>query len=765
MKFKYHNGDKPLPGYTIRRAIGRGGFGEVYYAVSDAGKEVALKAINQHQDIELRGVRHCMNLKCPNLVAVYDVREGDGANVFVLMEYVAGESLSRLLKERGGPLAADVTLGLVKQVAAALDYLHGHGIVHRDLKPSNVFIEDGVAKIGDYGLAKFIAVSDHEHTMNVGSVHYMAPEVGSGSYGRSIDVYALGAMLYEMAAGHVPFDGSSAAEILMKHLTEEPDLAGVPEPMRPVVAKALAKDPDKRYETAGQLVAALEAALAGRPPEPAVAPRRRIAQPGMSDMSTIVRPSSAEQQPTRQAGRAKRPRREMAFGHRLFLAGIALAAFHLVAAAVAPGLARTHLPDMTLYVAVAAAGVTVAGLSLRLAGVMQPLTSRFYSLVLGLAAVYGFQRFGAYGVLGHIASPPLPSTLFGRILGVGASLAISPRDWLVYFTVLLIAVDWHSRTAPGRRKAVSKLRTIAAAFVGGVAGMFLNVGLLPGAYAAGAMSFIVELLTHGPVFAQPARAAPAWLTRARWAAKAVAAAALAGAVFYVWSPVAGVHSSTLRPMAFVVCVGLMWYCIARFFGPQAGDMWTAGGQPALLAGAITAGGFAAAAGINDAASLQLLGAVVAAFCACAALWVKWLPSQAPRSDYRLPLAHAGLWLMGIVAFALFALAPSVFLSLQLSPAIPMAVQTAAWLAGAGLLGFGMLLRWRRLSLPGVLSALTFACLAATAFALGHYLCNGRVGAGQGWALAGAAGAAALMLLWPSARHDAPQARQREGGER
>ena len=153
-----------------------------------------------------------------------------------------------------------------------------------------------------------------------------------------------------------------------------------------------------------------------------------------------------------------------------------------------------------------------------------------------------------------------------------------------------------------RRTFLGKVSLVApGVVVGGVAGMFLDVGLLPGAYAAGAMSFIVELLTHGPVFAQPAHAAPAWLTRTLWAAKAVAAAALAGSVFCLWSRVLGVQSPTLRPMAFTLCVGLMWYFVAQLFGPQAGDMWTAGAQPALLAGAITAGGFAVAVGLDHVA--------------------------------------------------------------------------------------------------------------------------------------------------------------------
>ncbi len=130
--------------------------------------------------------------------------------------------------------------GLVEGVA----YLHDHGIVHRDLKPANLFMEEGIVKIGDYGLAKLITPSQGtEHSESIGTCHYMAPEIGSGKYNKPIDVYAIGVILYEMLTGRVPFDGETVNEVLMKHLTARPDVSMLPEPYRTIVARALAKDP------------------------------------------------------------------------------------------------------------------------------------------------------------------------------------------------------------------------------------------------------------------------------------------------------------------------------------------------------------------------------------------------------------------------------------------------------------------------------------------------------------------------------------------
>ena len=258
MAYTFKHGDRPIEGVTIQRAVGRGGFGEVYYALTDSGKQVAVKYLRENPDVELRGIAHVMNLKSPHLITIYDVRHNEEGEPFVIMEYVSGPSLRDLMIAEPRGLGVQKAAFFMRGIAAGLSYLHERGIVHRDLKPGNIFYDDGYIKIGDYGLSKHISVSAHSgNTISVGTVHYMAPEIGSGSYSKSIDIYALGVMLFEMLSGRLPFTGSSMGEILMRHLSEKPDMSGIPEPFASVIAKALAKDPKDRWEDVDEMVEAL----------------------------------------------------------------------------------------------------------------------------------------------------------------------------------------------------------------------------------------------------------------------------------------------------------------------------------------------------------------------------------------------------------------------------------------------------------------------------------------------------------------------------
>ena len=263
MKFLYPTGSRPLEGYTIKRGVGRGGFGEVYFATSDAGKEVAVKLIRRNLDVELRGVTHCLNLKHPNLIGLFDIREDESGDQWVIMEYVSGDSLEQLIEQHPDGMPEADVVRWFREMCAGVAYLHDHGIVHRDLKPANVFLDgysgsQGIVKIGDYGLAKFISCSRRSgQTESVGTVHYMAPEIANGRYGREVDTYALGVILYEMLTGHVPFEGESMGEVIMKHLTAEPDLSAVPSAFRTAVERTLAKDPELRVGSVNELVALL----------------------------------------------------------------------------------------------------------------------------------------------------------------------------------------------------------------------------------------------------------------------------------------------------------------------------------------------------------------------------------------------------------------------------------------------------------------------------------------------------------------------------
>jgi eukaryotic-like serine/threonine-protein kinase len=292
MKFTYNSGQRPLDGYTLKRGIGRGGFGEVYYGLSDGGKEVALKLVRGNQDVELRGMAQCLNLKHPNLVSLHDMRTDAQGDHWVVMEYIAGDPLGTVINRHPQGLPIELAQQWFVGLARGVGYLHENGIVHRDLKPANIFVENGVVKVGDYGLSKFISGSHRTaQTQSVGTVHYMAPEISTGNYNRQIDIYAAGVILYEMLTGRVPFDGESAGEILMKHLTAPPDLTKLPPSYVNIIGKAMAKNPAHRFATLAEMAKTVEDA---HRPEAA-------AQPALQEPIPVVvaaAPTPVEQPPS-----------------------------------------------------------------------------------------------------------------------------------------------------------------------------------------------------------------------------------------------------------------------------------------------------------------------------------------------------------------------------------------------------------------------------------------------------------------------------------
>ena len=289
MKFTFAPESRPLDGFTIKRAIARGGFGEVYYALSDSGKEVALKLLQDNLEVELRGVTQCLNLKHPNLVTLFDIKQDRDNDHWIVMEYVGGKTLDRVVHEHPNGLPLDEVMAWLDGIAAGIGFLHDRGIVHRDLKPANIFRENGVVKVGDVGLSKFIAPSRRSaHTQSVGTVYYMAPEVAKGRYGREVDVYSLAVILYELLTGKVPFDGETTAEILMKHLTERPNLAPIPSNVRPIFEAALEKDPERRTSDVLELARQFRVA-AGQlaTNEASSADAAPLVEPGTSDFQEI----------------------------------------------------------------------------------------------------------------------------------------------------------------------------------------------------------------------------------------------------------------------------------------------------------------------------------------------------------------------------------------------------------------------------------------------------------------------------------------------
>ncbi|MEC8473534.1 MAG: serine/threonine-protein kinase [Planctomycetota bacterium] len=261
MTFTHKPGSKPLPRYRIQRGIGRGGFGEVYFAVSDAGKEVALKSVQRNLDIELRGVTNCLNLKHPNLVALHDICKDQRQQPWVIMEYVGGPNLRQVIEQSPGGLPLHKVQHWITGAIAGVKHLHQAGVVHRDLKPENIFDDKGIVKVGDYGLSTVIQPAQEKGTEGVGTVHYMAPEVGRGEYGLQVDIYAFGVILHELVTGAVPFDGETKNEVIIKHLTATPCLDDVPYTLRSIIETCLQKDPSQRFYDLDSLSERLEIAF------------------------------------------------------------------------------------------------------------------------------------------------------------------------------------------------------------------------------------------------------------------------------------------------------------------------------------------------------------------------------------------------------------------------------------------------------------------------------------------------------------------------
>jgi hypothetical protein len=260
MKFTYRSGQSPLAGYTIKRGVGQGTFGEVYFAVSDGGKEVALKLLRGHNlESELRGIRDCLNVKHPHLVHLYDLLSDAAGNRWLVMEYVFGESLAQVINRHPAGLSVELAKDWFAALARGVGYLHDQGIVHRDLKPANIFIEHGHLKIGDYGLSRRVTGHAADMSRGVGTPRYMAPELGTSEYTRTVDIYASGVMLYEMLTGHPPFDGANAQDVILKHITDMPDLSKLPAGFAPVLERALDKNASGRYATMQEFARAVDA--------------------------------------------------------------------------------------------------------------------------------------------------------------------------------------------------------------------------------------------------------------------------------------------------------------------------------------------------------------------------------------------------------------------------------------------------------------------------------------------------------------------------
>ena len=260
--------------YLIESLLGVGGMANVYKGRDvRTGNAIAVKVLKEEFLDNEELVRRFKNeskaisiLDHPNIVKVYDVSVTDQLQ-YIVMEYIDGITLKEYLKQRGGALTWKEVIHFATQVLGALEHAHSKGIVHRDVKPQNIMLQaDGSIKMMDFGIARFSrAQSQTVSDKAIGSVHYISPEQAKGDRTDArTDIYSVGVMLYEMLSGSLPFDGSGTVSIAIMQISEKPKplaqvAPNVPEGLRQITEKAMEKDPADRYQSAAEMLEAIQA--------------------------------------------------------------------------------------------------------------------------------------------------------------------------------------------------------------------------------------------------------------------------------------------------------------------------------------------------------------------------------------------------------------------------------------------------------------------------------------------------------------------------
>jgi len=318
--------------YVIERELGGGGMSRVFVATEVAlGRRVVVKVLAPElaagisADRFKREIQLAAQLQHPHIVPVLTAGEAAGMP-FYTMPFVEGESLRTRLR-RDGPLPVRDAVRLLGDVAKALEYAHERGIVHRDIKPDNVLLSRSSAAVTDFGIAKALAASKMQGPASapggtltqigtsLGTPTYMAPEQAAGdpSTDHRADIYALGCMAYELLAGQPPFHGLSPHQLFAAHIAERPkslvdSRPDIPAPLASLVMRCLEKDPARRPQTAGDLLAELDHVRTGPTAAPGAVSRRStrallsgaallvLAVAGLTVSGLVTRPGRGREQ-------------------------------------------------------------------------------------------------------------------------------------------------------------------------------------------------------------------------------------------------------------------------------------------------------------------------------------------------------------------------------------------------------------------------------------------------------------------------------------
>ena len=284
--------------YKILSTIGTGGFGTVFLANDTwIDKQVALK-VPHKQNLDfgelLREPRLLASLNHPNIVTILTAEKQENV-FFIVMEYVAGETLESIIM-RDGALDMTRALDYTCQICNAVDHAHKAGVLHRDLRPSNVLVSDtGLCKVADFGTSRFLEIAAHGTTV-IGSPPYMAPEQFHGKAVFASDVYSLGVTMYQMLTGMLPYDTPSPKDLekLMQGDFVSPPRTKnpkIPKALNDIIMKAMAPDIHARYQRASEL---LDEVLAARS---TTSPRRPSATSAAEEIQTRVKARETPQAP------------------------------------------------------------------------------------------------------------------------------------------------------------------------------------------------------------------------------------------------------------------------------------------------------------------------------------------------------------------------------------------------------------------------------------------------------------------------------------